>query len=105
MKIITVCGSYRFQKEINEITEKMELEGNCMLTPIDLTKPSNFYTEDDFVILGNMHKEKIKISDAILVVNVNGYIGEDTRSEIDYAKSLNKEIIYYNDLISEIMSK
>ena len=42
MKIITVCGSYRFQKEIKEITEKMELEGNCMLTPIDLTKPSNF---------------------------------------------------------------
>ena len=76
MKIITVCGSYKFQKEMKEITEKMELEGNCMLTPIDLTKPNDTYTEDDFVILGKMHKEKIKISDAVLVVNVNEYIGK-----------------------------
>ena len=52
-----------------------------------------------------MHKEKIKISDAILVVNINGYIGEDTRSEIDFAKSLNKEIIYYNDLIGVTKTK
>ena len=45
-----------------------------------------------------MHKEKIKISDAILVVNVNNYIGSSTKSEIEYAKSLGKEIIYYTDL-------
>ena len=46
-----------------------------------------------------MHKERIKLADAILVVNVNNYIGNSTKSEIDYAKSLNKEIIYYTDLI------
>lgn len=40
MKIITVCGSYKFEKEMKEITEKMALEGNCMITPIDLTKPN-----------------------------------------------------------------
>ncbi len=34
MKIITVCGSLRFYKEMMDITEKMELEGNCMLVPI-----------------------------------------------------------------------
>ena len=38
MKIITVCGSYKFKKEMVEITEKLALEGNCMLTPIELTK-------------------------------------------------------------------
>ena len=46
-----------------------------------------------------LNKEKIKLSDAILVVNVNGYIGNSTRSEIEYAKSLNKEILYYTDLV------
>ena len=46
-----------------------------------------------------MHKEKIKISDAILVVNVDNYIGNSTKKEIKYAKSLNKEIIYYTDLM------
>lgn len=34
MKIITVCGSLSFYKEMMEVTEKMELEGNCMLVPI-----------------------------------------------------------------------
>ncbi len=100
MKIITVCGSYKYNKEMKEITEKMALNGNCMLTPIDLTKSNKEeYTKEEILTLGKMHKEKIRISDAILVVNVNGYIGENTKSEIEYAKSLNKEIIYYTDII------
>ena len=100
MKIITVCGSYKFKKEMMEITEKMALKGNCMITPIDLTKPNKeAYTEDEALMLDKMHKEKIKLSDAILVINVNGYIGNSTNSEIEYAKSLNKEILYYTDLI------
>lgn len=100
MKIITVCGSYKFKKEMMEITEKMALKGNCMITPIELTKKSkDAYTEDELLLLGKMHKEKIKVSDAILVVNVDNYIGSSTKSEIEYAKSLNKEILYYTDLI------
>ena len=99
MKIITVCGSLRFKQEMLEISEKMELQGNCMLTPIYPTKPDkDAYTEDEVVILDKMHKEKIKLCDAILVVNVNNYIGSSTKSEIEFAKSLNKEIIYYTDL-------
>ena len=100
MKIITVCGSYKFKKEIIAITEKMTLAGNCVLTPIELTKiDKDAYSRADVITLEKMHKEKIKLSDAILVVNVNGYIGDSTRSEIEYAKSLNKEILYYTDLI------
>ena len=99
MKIITVCGSFKFKKEMVEITEKMEFAGNCMLVPIDLSKQDkNAYSKEDILMLDKMHKEKIRISDAILVVNVNGYIGESTRSEIEFAKSLNKEIIYYTDI-------
>ena len=100
MKIITICGSYKFKKEMMEIAEKMTLKGNCIITPIDLTKPNKeAYTEDEALMLDKIHKEKIKISDAILVINVNGYIGNSTNSEIEYAKSLNKEILYYTDLI------
>ena len=100
MKIITVCGSYKFKKEMTVITEKMALQGNCMLTPIELTKSDkDAYTEEEASMLDQMHKEKIKLSNAILVVNVNGYIGNSTQSEIEYAKSLNKEILYYTDLM------
>lgn len=100
MKIITVCGSLKFYKEMMEITEKMELKRNCMLVPIynpnKISKDD--YTEEEILILGQMHKERIKLSDAILVVNINNYIGSGTKSEIEYAKKLNKEIIYYTDL-------
>lgn len=34
MKIITLCGSLKFQKEMMIIAEKMALEGNCILTPV-----------------------------------------------------------------------
>lgn len=100
MRIITACGSYKFKKEMIEIAEKMTLKGNCIITPNDLTKTDkDSYTEEEIIMIDKMHKEKIKISDAILVVNVNGYIGNSTKSEIEYAKSLNKEILYYTDLI------
>lgn len=100
MKIITVCGSLRFMKEIMEITEKMDLQGNCMLSPIYPTKSNkDDYTDEEAIMLNKMHKERIKLSDAILVVNVDNYIGSSTKSEIEFAKSLNKEIIYYTDLI------
>lgn len=99
MKVITICGSYKFKKEMVEIAEKMTLKGNCVLMPNDLTKTSkDSYTEEEILMIDKMHKEKIKISDAILVVDVNGYIGSSTKSEIEYAKALNKEILYYTDL-------
>mgnify|MGYP003312821031 CR=1 FL=1 len=60
MKIITVCGSYRFKKEMVEITEKLALQGNCMITPIELSKTNKeAYTEADVKMLEEMHKEKI----------------------------------------------
>ena len=99
MKIITVCGSLKFKNEMIKITEEMILKENCMLTPIELTKHNkDDYKKEEALMIDMMHKEKIKISDAILVVNVNGYIGNSTKSEIEYAEKLNKEIIYYTDL-------
>ncbi len=101
MKIMTICGSLKFYKEMMEITEKMELQGNCMLVPIYNPSKSSKddYTEEEACMLDKMHKERIKLCNAILVVNVNNYIGNSTRSEIEFAKSLNKEVIYYTDLI------
>ena len=64
MKVITVCGSYKYKNEMQEITEKMALKGNCMLTPIELTKHNKeAYTKEECLTLGKMHKDKIKLSD------------------------------------------
>lgn len=101
MKIITICGSLKFKDEMMKIAEKMELDGNGVITPIYPTNPDkDAYTDEEADMLDKMHKEKIKISDAILVVNVDNYIGSSTKSEIEFAKTLNKEIIYYTDIIN-----
>lgn len=101
MKIITICGSMKFIKEMIEISEKVELQGNVVLMPIyNPSRPNkDSFTNEEILMLAKMHRERIKLSDAILVVNVEGYIGSSTKSEIEFAKSLNKEIIYYTDLI------
>ena len=99
MKIITLCGSYKFKDEMAEVAEIMTLAGNCVLTQNELTRDSkDDYSEAEARMIDMMHKEKIKLSDAIVVVNVGGYVGNSTQSEITFAKKLNKEIMYYTDL-------
>ena len=94
-KIITLCGSIKFKDEFMKVQEKLTLEGNIVLTP-------NFFNnikkedidEKTKEMLDEMHKQKIDISDEIYVINVSGYIGESTKSEIEYAKSKGKKIYY-----------
>ena len=99
MKIITLCGSLRFQKCMMRTAEKMALLGNCVLTPIYPTSENPERTKEQLEMLKEEHFKKIELSDAILVVNVNNYIGDSTSLEIEYAKKLEKEVIYYTELL------
>ena len=49
-------------------------------------------------MLDEMHKQKIDMSDEIYVINVGGYIGESTKSEIEYAKRKGKKISYLESI-------
>lgn len=53
------------------------------------------------VLIDRLHKDKIEMSRAIFVIDVGGYIGESTKSEIDHAMDLGLPIYYYShgDLI------
>ncbi len=101
MKIITLCGSLKFQKEMMMIAERMALEGNCILTPVYPVIENIERTKEQLIKLKEAHFKRIELSDAILVINVNNYIGNSTNLEIEYAKELGKEIIYYTELIKE----
>lgn len=48
-------------------------------------------------MLDDMHKRKIDMADEIFVINVGGYIGESTRSEIEYAKAAGKPVKYWEE--------
>lgn len=88
-EIITLCGNLRFKDLFLEQFNKLTLEGKVVLTPI-FSKRLNL-NKENFV---KIHNKKIEISDSILVINPNNYIGNDTRNEIEYARKLNKKINY-----------
>lgn len=49
-------------------------------------------------MLDDMHKRKIDMADEIYVINVGGYIGDSTRSEIQYAEEHGKPVRYYQNI-------
>lgn len=103
MKVITICGSLKFQNEMIEIAKKLTLKGNCVITPIYQVLEDNKFSSEELEKFKKSHFKKIELSDSILVVNINNYIGTSTNLEIEYAKKLNKEIIYYTDIINDLV--
>ncbi len=98
-KIITLCGSIRFKNEFMKVQEKLTLEGNIVFTPnfFNSIKKEEISLETK-KMLDEMHRQKIDISDEIYVINVDGYIGESTKSEIEYAKAKNKKVSYLESM-------
>ena len=94
MKIVTLCGSLKFQKEMMTVAEKMALEGYCILTPVYSVSEKIDITKKQLINLKEAHFKRIELSDAIYVINKNNYIGDSTKIEIDYAKKFKKEIMY-----------
>lgn len=93
-KIVTICGSLRFINKIQEIAEFLELEkGWIVFAPIPHTLDKAL-TDQDKQLLGDIHKAKIDLSDAIFIVNIDGYLGEAVKKEIAYAKEKGKEIFF-----------
>lgn len=80
------------------IAEKMALDGYCILTLVYPVSENIKRTKEQLIKLKEVHFKRIESSDAILVVNINNYIGESTKLEIEYANSLKKEIMYYINL-------
>lgn len=102
-KVITLCGSTRFKDEFMKAQKDLTLNGNIVIS-VGLFSHSG----DDEVwenmdegtltktkeMLEDMHKRKIDMADEIFVINVGGYIGDSTKSEIEYAIKTGKKVNY-----------
>ena len=97
--VITLCGSTRFKEQFLEAQKRLTLEGNIVISVglFGHSGDDEVWTEGTKAMLDDMHKRKIDMADAIYVINVGGYIGESTRSEIEYAKKNGKEVLYLED--------
>ena len=109
-RVITLCGSTRFKDAFMEVQKQLTLDGNIVIS-VGLFGHSGDnevwegMDEDTLtktkLMLDDMHKRKIDMSDGIYVINVGGYIGDSTRSEIEYAKRTGKDIQYLEEPASE----
>ena len=95
MKVVTICGSMKFAKEMQRIAGILAIDkGWCVLQCVFNLDFANL-TSEDLNLLKNEHLKRIEISDAIYVLNIGGYLGDSTKLEIKYANGLGKEIIYH----------
>ena len=106
-KVVTLCGSTRFKDEFMEAQKRLTLEGNIVIS-VGLFGHSGdnevWENMDEGTLtktkemLDDMHKRKIDMADEVYVINVGGYIGESTRSEIEYAREHGKMIRYLEEM-------
>ena len=102
-KIITLCGSTKFKDDFMRVQKELTLAGNIVISVglfghsgdnevwENMDEGTKTKTK---IMLDDMHKRKIDLSDEIFVINKNGYIGESTKSEIEYAIKTGKVINY-----------
>ena len=76
---------------------KLAFQGDCVLTPVYPVLENIEITKEQLKFLKEEHFKKIELSDYIYVIDKDGYIGESTKLEIEHAKSLGKDIVYYSD--------
>jgi hypothetical protein len=105
-KVITLCGSTKFKDEFLKAQKDLSLKGNIVIS-VSLFGHSGdsevWENMDEGTLtktkemLDDMHKRKIDMSDEIFVINVNGYIGDSTKSEIEYAIKTGKKVNYLED--------
>lgn len=97
MQVITLCGSTKFKAQFREVEAALTLSGHIVLSVGFFEQSDGIeITEEQESRLKELHFRKIDMSDEIFVIDVNGYIGESTRAEIEYASSHGKKVRYYS---------
>lgn len=95
-KIITLCGSTKFKDEFLAEQKRLTLEGYIVISVglFGHAGDNEVWSNDTKEMLDEMHKRKIDLADEIFVINVGGYVGSSTQSEIEYAKQTGKIVKY-----------
>ena len=102
-KVITLCGSTRFKDEFMKAQKELTLKGNIVISVGLFGHSGDWEVWENMdegtltktkEMLDDMHKRKIDMADEIFVINVGGYIGNSTRSEIEYAVKNGKKVNY-----------
>lgn len=97
MKTVTICGSMRYEAEMQKAAFILEAEYGFNV--LQCTYGNGDITDGEKENIVKAHYKKIDLSDAIYVVDLYGYIGESVKQEINYVKSNNKVIFYHSKFL------
>lgn len=106
-KVVTLCGSTRFKEQFMDAQKRLTLAGYIVISVGLFGHAGDQEVWDGMdegtlsktkEMLDDMHKRKIDMADEIYVINVGGYIGASTRSEIQYAEEHGKPVRYYQNI-------
>ena len=106
-KVVTLCGSTRFKEQFMDAQKRLTLAGYIVISVGLFGHAGDQEVWDGMdegtlsktkEMLDDMHKRKIDMADEIYVINVGGYIGDRTRSEIQYAEEHGKPVRYYQNI-------
>ena len=91
-KIVTLCGSYKFKSSFEECKEILENDGCMVLMPDTFTSSISLSdaTDEQLERIHSIHEHKMLLSDYVLFINKDGYMGEDTLRELRFC--LNNKI-------------
>lgn len=96
-RVVCLCGSTRFKDAFMEANFKETMAGSIVLLVgffHHAERERHDLTVEEKVKLDALHKRKIDLADEILVLNIGGYVGDSTRSEVAYAYSKDKGVRY-----------
>ena len=97
MKTITICGSMKYEKEMPQIALKLETKHGFNVLQCVYNFEKSELNPVEMEALKKAHYSKIDMSDAIYVVDIDGYIGSATKAEIKYANEHGKDVILYSN--------
>jgi hypothetical protein len=101
-RIVCLCGSTRFYEAFQQANYAETMAGRIVLSVgfYPHSKAEHGHGEGvghdsaEKVALDELHKRKIDLADEVLVLDVDGYIGDSTRSEVEYAKRIGRPVRY-----------
>jgi hypothetical protein len=90
--IVCLCGSTKFREAYQKAHYDEGHAGRIVLTVYCYKDDPCCKGPDDWKRLDELHKHQIDLADEILVLNVDGYVGDSTKSEIRYATEHGKRV-------------
>jgi hypothetical protein len=98
--IVCLCGSTRFSEAFHDANLRETLDGKIVLTiGCDMRSDAELFADKNEIELklikarlDVLHLRKIDLADEVLILNVDGYVGESTRRELEYARAEGKRV-------------